>query len=316
MAFSLARTGTVSRSRAVAVLPSASSTFGLERATPDRTVLGIVAILASTVCYPLSDLAAQSLTQSLPPLEVAWLRYLVFVLAVLPLVARAPHHLRTARPGLQLLRGTASTVSTLAAIVAFSFLPVAEATAIIFVYPVMVTALAVLLLGETAGPWRWGAALAALGGVLIIVRPGGDAFSPAALVPLGGAAAGAVVVVATRLNRSDAPATTMIYSAGIGFALLSALVVRDWQTPTLAQWSVALAVGAFGTIGTLLQVLAYRMAPAALLSPFTYMQLVWAAGLSTLVLGTAPSGGMVVGGTVIVASAGFTAWRERVRGAA
>ena len=315
MAFSLARTGTVSRSRAVAVSRSPSSS-GLRRATPDRTALGVAAILASTVCYPLSDLSAQSLTRSLPPLEVAWLRYLVFALAVLPLLARAPHRLRTARPGLQLLRGTASTVSTLAAIVAFSFLPVAEATAITFVYPVMVTGLAVVLLGETAGPWRWGAALAALGGVLIIVRPGGDAFCTAALVPFGGAAAGAVVVIATRLNRSDAPGTTLIYSAGIGFAVLSVLVVRGWQTPTLDQLPAVLAVGLFGTLGTLLQVVAYGLAPAALLSPFTYMQLLWAAGLTALVLGTAPSGGMVAGGAVIAASAGLTAWRERARGTA
>lgn len=281
----------------------------------DRTAIGVIAMLASTVAFPLSDLAAQSLMASLPSLEVVWLRYMVLLLAVAPLLARRGT-LRSSRPGLQVLRGTTGALATIAALVAFKFLAVAETTAIGFVAPVIVTALAALVLKETVGLRRWGAALAALVGVLIIVQPGAGAFRPAALIPLAGAAVNAVTVICTRLNKSDAPGTTLAYSALVGGALLSALVVADWQTPTWPELGVALVVGLFGALGSLLQVVAYRLAPAATLAPFTFTQLIWACGLSFVVLGAVPGPAMVLGSAVIAASAIYTAMRERARGVA
>ena len=286
------------------------------RATTDRTVVGILAILGSTIAFPLSDLAAQSLMGALPSIEVAWLRYMVFGLIVLPLLARGGGRvLRTAKPGLQLLRGAMSACSTLAALVSFKFLGVPEATAIGFVAPVIVTALAVLFLGETVGLRRWAAALAALVGVVVIVQPGGDSFQPAAVLPLAGAFASAVAVICTRRNTTDSAATTVLYSAIIGTIILSGLVCFDWVTPTLAQLQTAVVVGLFGALGTLLQVIAYRIAPASLLAPVTSMQLVFAGGLSYVLLGTIPTTGMLTGGAIIGASALYTGYRERVRGA-
>ena len=303
--------GTVAPDLADAGVP-ASGTL----ATRDRTLLGILAILASTASFPLSDLAAQSLMPALPPLEVAWLRYLVFFTAALPLLCRGRRALVAARPGLQVLRGVASALSTLAAILSFKFLPVAETTAISFVAPVIVTALAVLLLGEKVGPRRWGAAFAALAGVFIVVQPGGDSFRPAALIPLAGAVASAVAVIGTRLNREDSSSATILYSTAVGTLMLTGLVLFDFKMPDQAQVRTILVVGGFGTLGSLMQVVAYRFAPASLLAPFTFTQLLWASGFSFLFLGTAPSLGMMVGGSVIAASALYTAYRERVKGVA
>lgn len=291
--------------------PAPAAPSGVARG--DRTALGVLAMLASTVAFPLSDLAAQSLMASLPSLEVVWLRYLVFILAVCPLLARRGT-LRSNRPWLQVLRGATSAGATLAALVAFKFLAVAETTAIGFVAPVIVTALAALVLKETVGPRRWGAALAALAGVLIIVQPGAGSFRPAALIPLAGAAVSAVTVICTRLNKTDGPGTTLAYSALVGGALLSALVILDWRTPTLPELGVALVVGLFGALGSLLQVLAYRFAPASTLAPFTYTQLIWASGLSFVILGAVPGPAMALGSAVIAASAIYTALRERARG--
>ncbi len=282
----------------------------------DRTVLGILAILVSTASFPLSDFAAQSLMVDLPPIEIAWLRYAVFFLSVLPVLGRGPAVLRSGRPGLQVMRGAGSALSTLGAIVAFHFLTVPTATAIGFVAPVMVTALAALILREAVGLRRWAAALVALAGVLVIVQPGGDSFRLAALIPLGGAAASAVAVVCTRLNAADGPGTTVLYSAGTGLLMLTVLVLADWHTPTLPDLGVALIVGLFGALGSALQVFAYRIAPASLLAPFTYTQLIWASGLGFLLFGSAPGAAMAVGGGLIAFSAIYTAWRERQRGIA
>ncbi len=278
----------------------------------DRTALGIAAILAGTAAFPLSDLASQSLIPALPPLEVTWLRYVVFLAVLLPLLLRrGAGALRTRRPGMQLLRGSASCVSTVSAILAFKFMAVPEATAIGFAAPTVVTVLAVLVLGERVGLRRWGAGLLALAGVLIIVRPGSSSFCLAALIPLGGAVASAVTAIATRLNRDDAAGTTLLYTALLGTAALSALVPGVWQTPSLAQLGTALVVGVFGALGTLTQVLAYRLAPASLLSPFTYVQLVCASLFSFLLLGTVPGPGTLLGGAVIAFSAVYTGLTER-----
>ncbi len=275
-----------------------------------------MAILASTVSFPLSDLAAQSLMPALPSIEVAWLRYVVFFLATLPLLLQGRRALASVRPGLQVLRGTMSACSTLAAIMSFKYLPVPETTAIGFVAPVVVTGMAVVVLGEKVGLRRWSAALVALFGVLVIVQPGGSSFRPAALIPLLGAVASAAAVIGTRLNKNDAASATLLYSTSIGTLILSGLVVFDWKTPDAAQLETVLVMGIFGALGSLLQVIAYRLAPASLLAPFTFLQLIWAAGLSFLVLGTVPHVGMFCGGAIIAASAVYTALRERAKGVA
>lgn len=273
-----------------------------------------MAIVGGTVCFPMSDIMAQSLMGALPPLEVAWLRYCVFFAASLPLLMRGGAALKSARPGLQILRGSMTCAATVAALIAFKYLPVPDTTAIGFVCPVFVTALAALVLKETVGLRRWLAALAALGGVLIIVQPGAASFQPVALLPLFGAGAGALAVICTRLNRGDDARTTILYTTGVGTLLLTGAASFDLVMPTAAEFKVILVVGLCGAAGSVLQVVGYRMAPASLLAPFTYLQLIVASGLSFLLRGTVPQLSMAVGAAVIAGSAVYTAYRERVRG--
>jgi drug/metabolite transporter (DMT)-like permease len=286
------------------------------KAGADRRLLAIAAILASTVAFPLSDVGSQILMKTLPPMEVAWLRYFVFFLSVLPLLARGGIVLRSAQPGLQVLRGAGSALSTLCAIISFHYLAVPTTTAICFVAPVIVTALAAVVLKEAVGVRRWAAALVALAGVLVIVQPGSDSFRLEALIPLAGALASAVAVICTRSNTADGSGTTMFYSGVTGLVIITGFMIPGWQTPTMAEWGLALLLGLFGTLGSLLQVLAYRLAPASLLSPFTYTQLIWASGLSFLLLGIVPGVAMAAGGTLIALSAIYTGFRERARGVA
>ncbi len=286
---------------------------GAAAATPERTLVGVLALLACTALFPVSDTAAKILTGGLPPLEIAWLRYFVFVVMTVPLLLRGRKVLATERPQLQVGRALASALSTALAILSLGFLPVAESTAIGFVAPVLVTAMAAMFLGERVGLRRWTAALVGLAGVAIIVQPGTSAFQLASLIPLCGSVASATSTVALRMAKSERPDTTLLYSAVIGFSVLSVLVLFHWQTPTWPQVAIGAVVGFFATLASLMQVYAYRHAPASLLAPFTYTQLIWASGLGFVVFGATPGRAMLCGATIIAASGIYTAWRERVR---
>ena len=138
---------------------SVPAPVALAAAKPDRTLVGIMALLVSVALFPVSDIASKMLTATLPGIEVAWMRYLVFVVMTVPLLLRDRSLLRARRPGLLAGRAIASAASTALFIVAFGMMPVANATAIGFLAPVVVTALAALFLREKVGLRRWSAAL-------------------------------------------------------------------------------------------------------------------------------------------------------------
>lgn len=282
-------------------------------AKPERTTVGILALLASTALFPVSDVASKMLTATLPGIEVAWMRYLVFVVMTVPLLLRDPSLIRTARPGLLAGRAVASALSTALFIVAFGMMPVAEATAIGFLAPVVVTAMAALFLREKVGLRRWAAALVGLAGVMVIVQPGGGSFTLASLVPLCGSIASATAVIGTRLAKDERPETTMLFQAVVGFLVVTALTAFDFHVPSWNEVAVGCISGFFATVASLMQVFAYRHAPASLLAPFTYTQLMWAAGLGFLAFGTVPGPSMLCGAAIIAASGVYTAWRETVR---
>lgn len=229
---------------------------------PERPFVGILALLASAALFPVSDVVSKTLTTSLPSIEVAWLRYVVFVVMTAPLLLRGRGVLRTARPGVQIGRAVAAAASTSLFIVAFGVMPVANATAIGFMAPVVVTAMAALILREKVGIRRWSAALVGLAGVIVIVQPGGSTFEAASLIPLCGSVASATAVIGTRLAKDERPETTLLYAALIGFALVSVLTGFVWQTPTWNQVAVGGITGFFATLASLMQVYAYRNAPA------------------------------------------------------
>ena len=283
-------------------------------AKPDRTVVGILALLVSVALFPVSDIASKMLTATLPGIEVAWMRYLVFVVMTVPLLLRDRSLLRAARPGLLAGRAVASAASTALFIVAFGMMPVANATAIGFLAPVVVTAMAALFLREKVGIRRWSAALVGLIGVIVIVQPGGSSFTLASFVPLCGSIASALAIIGTRLARDERPETTMLYQAVVGFAVVTVLAAFDFHVPSWNEVAIGCISGFFATLASLMQVFAYRQAPASLLSPFTYVQLLWAAGLGFMAFGTVPGPSMLAGAAIITASGIYTAWRETVRG--
>ncbi|RYX98516.1 MAG: DMT family transporter [Bradyrhizobiaceae bacterium] len=283
----------------------------------DKPLFGLLLIVCSTAFLASSDTMAKYLARSgMPPVEIAWIRFSVFVLIMLPmvLIPSGGKALRSSRPLLQVFRGLGLLGSSIFFIIGLSFLPIAEATATGFISPLFVTGLSVIFLGEKVGLRRWSATIVGLIGVLIIVRPGTAAFQPAAIFPIISALGWASALVLTRkMSGADRPITTMAYSAIVGFLVLSVFVPFYWTSPTPTQLAIGVAIGVSSTVGHWIVVLAFRYADASVLAPFSYVQLMWVTLLGFIVFSEIPDLWTFVGAAIIIASGVYTAHRERVR---
>ncbi len=297
-------------------LPEKKPAIRTAPARADRPFRGIALILASTVFLGASDVTAKYLSATLPSIEIAWIRFLVFALIMSPaMVPGSPlYALRSRRPGLQAMRGVALLGSSLFFISGLRFLPIAEASATGFVAPLFVTALSIVFLGETVGVRRWLATAVGLIGVLIILRPGTGAFHPAAFFPIVSALAWACTLIMTRMmSGRDHAITTMTYSSIVGVCILSALVPFVWVAPSWHDILFGVFIGLASTAGQWIVVLAFRYADASVLAPFSYTQLLWVSILGFVIFGEVPDIWTVTGAVFIVGSGLYTAHRERVR---
>ena len=282
----------------------------------DRPFRGIAMILASTVFLGVSDVTAKYLSATLPSIEIAWIRFLVFALIMTPgMIPGSPlFALRSDRPRFQVMRGVTLLGSSLLFIIGLRYLPIAEASATGFVSPLFVTALSIIFLGERVGMRRWAATAVGLFGVLVILRPGTSAFHAAAFFPVISALSWASTLIMTRMMSGRDPAiTTMTYSSIVGISILTLLVPFVWVAPSWHDVLFGVLIGVASTLGQWIVVLAFRYADASVLAPFQYTQLLWVSILGFLVFGELPDIWTVVGAVFIVASGLYTAHRERVR---
>jgi len=297
-------------------LPQKKSVKRTAPARADRPFRGIALILASTVFLGASDVTAKYLSATLPSIEIAWIRFLVFALIMSPAMLSGSrlYALDTRRPGLQVMRGVALLASSLFFISGLRFLPIAEASATGFVSPLFVTALSIVFLGESVGIRRWIATAVGLIGVLVILRPGTSAFHPAAFFPIVSALAWAGTLIMTRMMSGREHAlTTMTYSSIVGVCVLCALVPFVWVTPSWHDIAFGIFIGVASTAGQWIVVLAFRYADASVLAPFSYTQLLWVSILGFIIFGELPDIWTVTGAAFIVGSGLYTAHRERVR---
>ncbi|WPO44604.1 DMT family transporter [Tardiphaga sp. 42S5] len=274
-------------------------------------------IICSTAFLASSDAMAKYLSRTgMPSVEIAWIRFLVFVVILLPIVL-APasgNPMRSTRPLLQVFRGLGLLCSSIFFIMALGYLPIAEATATGFISPLFVTGLSVLFLGEKVGLRRWTATIAGLLGVLIIVRPGTAAFQPGTIFPIISALGWATALVLTRkISGADRAITTMAFSAITGFLVLSVIVPFYWIVPSWTQIALGVGIGVAATVGHWIVVLAFRYADASVLAPFSYVQLVWVTLIGFFLFSEVPDAVTFAGAAIIIASGVYTAHRERVR---
>ena len=278
------------------------------------------AILLICGCYALFaclDTSANWLgNQGLPVLAVVWARYAgasVLALAMVKPLAK-PNVFKSNRLWLQLARALTLVASTLLNFYALRYLQLAETVSIAFAMPLLVALLAGPMLGEWVGPRRLIAIFAGFLGVLLVVRPGTAGFHPAMLLVMAAVVFYALYGIFTRiLARHDSSNTTLVYSSLPAALLMTPALPSFWAWPqTGLQWTVLVATGLLASFGHLLLIRAHRHAPAAVLAPFVYGEIIWMVALGYLVFGDVPGLWTLAGGSIVVASGLYLWYRERV----
>lgn len=262
----------------------------------------------AVMMFAVMDTTSKYLTRFYSVTTIMWFRYLFHSLVVLAwAVPRLGMALtRTAHPWIQLLRGLLLPATSALFVFGSRSLPIAEATAIFFTTPLLVTLLAVVFLGERVGTPQRLALAAGFAGVLIIVRPGGSVFSPAALWPLGAALATAIYQILTRrISSHENPYTSNLFPGVVGFVLFSACLplAGDWPHDPV-HIALLVLVGLFGGIGHLLMIQAIHRAPMSQLAPFSFSQLAWVTLCGFIAFGALPDA-WALGGVALLAAAGI-----------
>lgn len=284
-------------------------------------LIGIALMCGATVFFTGIDTSAKYLNQYMDTVQVVWARYLgaflVGCLFVNPI--SVPGLTRTMRPWLQLGRSVLLLLSTILNVFALRYLQLDETMSILFATPLLVALLSIPILGETIGPRRWAAIIVGFIGILIITRPGLGHMHPAAFLTVVGTFCFALYNISTRiLSETDSSGTTLFYSNLFGAVVMSLAVPVVWTWPKdLFQIGILVLMGACGAIGHYLLILAHRLAPASILAPFIYTQLIWVTVSGYLVFGDLPNHWTLVGAIIVVASGLYLLYRERkVRGEA
>lgn len=278
---------------------------------------GLLFQFAAIALFVVLDTLTKVLTVHYPIPQIVFMRFafhtLVVALALRVATGRLPW--RSRAPGLEAVRSLCLLVANALFVVALFHIPLADASAVTFASPIFTAALAALVLGETVGGRRWTGIGIGLLGVMVALRPPfltGETPHWALFLPLGTAASFAVYQILTRkLSVVDSPYTIILhtgFAAGVVAALAQPFV---WQAPDASGWLLMALAGVFGASGHYLLIQAYSRAPASLLAPMTYTQLIWATLSSALFFGDPPDGWTLLGAAVIATGGVVVAWPGR-----
>lgn len=286
----------------------------------------MVVMACGVMLLPIMDAIAKYLAAGgMAPGQIAFYRFLFQVLETAPIIVamRGLRGLRPKRLWLNLARGCLLGGASLCFFTAVKFLPLAEAIAIFFVEPFILTMLSAVILGERVAWGVWMAIGAGFFGAIIVIDPSFSHYGPVALLPLAAATLFASYLVMNRaLGVSDSP-IIMQYAAGVGGSVfLGAILAVNGVafgvadlTPSLphsyATWTLILALGAIAAYGHLLIVWAFQHTPAAVLAPFQYLEIVSATLAGYLVFAHIPTPSSVLGIAVIIGAGLYMFWRER-----
>jgi drug/metabolite transporter (DMT)-like permease len=276
--------------------------------------IGIALVTATTLMFAVLDTSAKWLVQTLPVLQVVWLRFLFHAILTTAIFmpSMGSDLFKIQNPRLQLLRGVMLALMTGLNFFALQYLQLAETSAVQFSVPILIALISAWLLHEKLDAKRWMAILIGFAGVLIIMRPGSQGFHPAIILSVLNALLYAAFNLMTRrLASSDHPISTQLASAAVPTLLLAPFALWYWQAPTdVLTWGVILLTGLTGGLGHTATALAHRYATAAVLGPFLYQQIIYMALGGWLVFGQIPDAAVVVGAFVVVLSGLYLLWHE------
>ncbi len=299
------------------------------------TALGAIWATAAMVCFSANDVIVKFLSCGYPLYQLIFIRStvgLVFILAILVPLTGSHAMLKTKRLPLHIARGLRVVFANFCFFLGLAALPLAEAVAIFFISPLLISVASIVFLGETVGPRRWVAIAVGLIGVLVVLRPGTDAFQTAALLPLAAACGYAALHILTRKIGGTENATAMAFyiqctflavSGTAGLALGNGqfetfdhpsmeFLFRAWIWPPATDFLLMAALGVTSSIGGFTISEAYRRSEAALVAPFEYVAMPMAVFWGLTVFGEWPDAVAWAGIALIMLSGVFLVWREAV----
>jgi drug/metabolite transporter (DMT)-like permease len=286
-----------------------------ERRKADNVALGIGLTVLAILIFGLQDALSKILVQTYSPFQLAMMRFWAFAAFSLVLVSRqAPLRQAFASrwPALQVLRGVLLIGDIWFFAAALKTVPLAELQAIVLVYPLMVTLVAIPVLGEKVGIFRFTAVGIGFLGALVIVRPGGLPLDGGVLFAILSAGFYAIYIALTRkVSSVDSTATSMVYVGVIGFVLTSGVGVFFWKPMDLPALGLMALVMITSTSAHGIMMVALSRAPASVIQPFNYTALPWGIALSYLFFGHLIDTVSLMGAAVIVGAGLVVMAREQ-----
>lgn len=281
-------------------------------------IFGVFLMLGAMAVLPGIDVIAKMLgQQGLPILQVVWARLALGAVLTLPFALRiaGPRGLWPARPFYHLGRAALLVSATFSFFLSLKWLPIADALAIFFVQPLIVTVLSALILRETVGPRRWAAVAVGFVGTLIIIRPGLAEVNPGSWLALAAGTFLACYFVMTRAISGQAHAmVTTFQTSLLGGLILSAVIWTVWVPPSPTQWALFVALAFIATFGHLMIVRAYDHAEASLLAPLAYTEMITSVALGWWFFDDFPDLWTFVGVAILISCALYISMRERATG--
>ncbi|GAB4533989.1 MAG: DMT family transporter [Roseibium sp.] len=274
---------------------------------------GLIAALAAFAIFSTHDALIKALGGSYPAFQIVFFSILfAFVpMSILMLADRAVDNFRPRHPWLVLLRSFLTIISMSCSFFAFTALPLAEVYALLFAMPLLITALSVPLLGETVRAQRWAAVVVGLVGVLIVLRPGVTELSLGHLAALTAACANSLATILVRkLGGRERSAVLILYPMLLAMIAMSMTLPVVYVPVKLVDLGMMAAIGFLSVIAQTFLIGAYRAAPAAVVAPLQYSQIIWAAVFGVLFFAETPDMYVAIGSSVIIASGIFVVWRE------
>jgi drug/metabolite transporter (DMT)-like permease len=286
----------------------------MDQNSNENPVKGVIWMLVTGLCFVAVTALVKFLGPRVPPAEAAFLRYLLGLVFLLPMIGALRNAKLTPKLwGLFAGRGVIHSAGVILWFFAMTQIPIAEVTAMNYLSPIYVTIGAALFLGEKMALRRVGAILMALVGALIILRPGFREISPGHIAMLFTAVAfgGSYLLAKFTVDGTNPVVVVAMLSIFVTLGL-APFAIAVWVWPSVQELGVLFLVACFATAGHYTMSLAFAAAPVTVTQPVTFLQLVWAASLGAVVFGEPVDMWVVGGGTLILASVSFITWREAV----
>lgn len=280
---------------------------------PDRPLLGIGLMIIAMLIIPGLDICARFLSEQYHVLQVTWARFAFSLIWIIPCLLwrreriwRMPKH-----PWIQIVRGLCLLLATLFFFRSIQTNPIPNALALLFISPLIVTLLSPIILGEAFGVRRFIATIVGFIGVLVVLQPTSEAFQPSLLYALlSGLCYAFYILITRKVSTSSSPLMTLLYTAIVGSVALAPAIIPVWQTPDTNALILMTAMGLIATAGHYFVILACQLAPASIVSPFNYTEIIGATILSYIFFDYLPDYLTWLGIVIICGSGIYISLRE------